>query len=99
MSFGASSDDAALRAAWQQFCARLQAAGEHAFKDENPATPLQRADAFRFLTQNLGQAFDLALETKNTRSEEHTYELKSLMRTSYDVICLKKKTKTTREVI
>src|SRR3546814_297544 len=67
MSFGASSDDAALRAAWQQFCARLQAAGEHAFKDENPATPLQRADAFRFLTQNLGQAFDLALETKNTR--------------------------------
>ena len=28
---------------------------------------LQRADAFRFLTQNLGQAFDLALETKDTR--------------------------------
>jgi len=37
------------------------------FKDYNPATPLQRADAFRFLTQNLGQAFDLALETKDTQ--------------------------------
>ncbi|HWW21890.1 MAG TPA: hypothetical protein VNZ06_13910 [Steroidobacteraceae bacterium] len=36
------------------------------FKDYNPATPLHRADAFRFLTQNLGQAFDLALETKDT---------------------------------
>lgn len=67
MSFGASPDDAALRSAWQQFCTRLQQAGERAFKDENPATPLQRADAFRFLTQNLGQAFDLALETRDTR--------------------------------
>src|SRR3546814_10184058 len=27
----------------------------------------------------------------NSRSEEHTYELKSLMRKSYAVICLKKK--------
>lgn len=67
MSFGASPDDAALRSAWQQFCAQLQEAGERVFKDENPATPLHRADAFRFLTQNLGQAFDLALETKDTR--------------------------------
>src|SRR3546814_6203675 len=28
------------------------------------------------------------------RSEEHTYELQSLMRISYAVLCLKKKTKT-----
>ncbi|MDB5970356.1 MAG: hypothetical protein JWQ90_2806 [Hydrocarboniphaga sp.] len=67
MSFGASPDDAALRSAWQQFCSQLQQAGERVFKDENPATPLHRADAFRFLTQNLGQAFDLALETKDTK--------------------------------
>jgi hypothetical protein len=67
MSFGASPDDDALRSAWQQFCSQLQQAGERVFKDENPATPLHRADAFRFLTQNLGQAFDLALETKDTR--------------------------------
>ena len=36
-----------------------------AFKDLNPASPQHRADAFRFLTQNVGQAFDLALETKD----------------------------------
>src|SRR3546814_5745640 len=30
------------------------------------------------------------------RSEEHTYELQSLMRISYAVFCLKKKTKTQR---
>ena len=35
------------------------------FKDANPADPILRADAFRFLTQNLGQAFELALETKD----------------------------------
>lgn len=67
MSFADSPDDNALRSAWQQFCAQLQQAGERAFKDANPANPLQRADAFRFLTQNLGQAFDLALETKDTK--------------------------------
>lgn len=65
MAFGDSPDDAGLRAAWVEFCQRLQAAGDQVFKDHNPPNPLQRADAFRFLTQNLGQAFDLALETKD----------------------------------
>src|SRR3546814_1440084 len=32
-----------------------------------------------------------------SRSEEHTYELPSLMRISYDVFCLKKKTTPTNE--
>jgi Protein of unknown function (DUF1214) len=63
----AGPDDEALRAAWGLFCDRLRAAGELAFKQHNPATPLHRADAFRFLTQNLGQAFDLGLETKDPR--------------------------------
>lgn len=67
MAFGDCTDDAALRAAWKQFCGKLEQAGEGIFKDHNPANPLQRADALRFLTQNLGQAFDLALETKNTK--------------------------------
>src|SRR3546814_6825658 len=31
-------------------------------------------------------------KTASARSEEHTYELQSLMRTSYAVFCLKKKT-------
>src|SRR3546814_3689946 len=40
---------------------------------------------------------DLGLDPKRfppRRSEEHTSELQSLMRTSYAVLCLKKKTKT-----
>lgn len=67
MTFGDCEDDAALREAWERFCEQLRAAGELAFKDSSPANPLQRADAFRFLTQNLGQAFDLALETRDPR--------------------------------
>jgi hypothetical protein len=67
MAFGDGPDDAALRAAWDEFCERLKSAGERVFKDHNAASGLQRADGFRFLTQNLGQAFDLALETRDTR--------------------------------
>ena len=67
MAFGDCRDDADLRAAWGEFCERLRQAGERVFKDFNPPTALHRADAFRFLTQNLGQAFDLALETRNPR--------------------------------
>lgn len=67
MAYGDGVDDAALQSAWNDFCERLRTAGELAFKDVNPGSPLERADAFRFLTQNLGQAFDLALETRDTR--------------------------------
>ena len=67
MAFGDGRDDDALHSAWNTFCDRLREAGTRAFKDYNPPTPVHRADAFRFLTQNLGQAFDLALETRDTR--------------------------------
>jgi hypothetical protein len=67
MAFGDSEHDEELRAAWHRFCDQLRDAGDLAFKDTSPANALQRADAFRYLTQNLGQAFDLALETKDTR--------------------------------
>ena len=67
MAYGDGPYDEALRTAWGAFCDRLKAAGERVFKDVNPPTSLQRADGFRFLTQNLSQAFDLALETKDTR--------------------------------
>ncbi|MCV7176911.1 DUF1214 domain-containing protein [Mycolicibacterium sphagni] len=67
MTFGDGADDAALDRAWGEFCDRLKAAGAHAFKDFNATSGAQRADAFRFLTQNLGQAFDLALETRDPR--------------------------------
>lgn len=67
MAIGDNPTDPTLRTAWQTFCRNLEAAGEQVFKDYNPATPEARVDAFRFLTQNLGQAFDLALETRDTR--------------------------------
>jgi len=67
MTFGDNEDDHVLRDAWYEFCERLKAAGDLAFKDTNPSNALQRADAFRYLTQNLSQAFDLSLETKDTR--------------------------------
>ena len=67
MAFRDGPADESLMAAWTTFCQRLQAAGEMAFKDYNPPDPMQRVDALRFLAQNLGQAFDLALETRDTR--------------------------------
>ena len=66
MAYGDGPDDAALQAAWTAFCEQLRSAGERAFKDANARSGAQRVDAFRFLTQNLGQAFDLALETRDT---------------------------------
>jgi hypothetical protein len=67
MAFGDSPHDQALRDAWRRFCRQLEAAGDRVFGDTIPAKPLHRAEGFRMLAQNLGQAFDLALETKNTR--------------------------------
>ena len=67
MAFGDSPYDESLRDAWNTFCDRLKSAGALSFKDHNPPTALHRADGLRFLTQNLGQAFDLALETKDPR--------------------------------
>jgi len=63
MAYGDGPADEALHSAWYAFCDALRVAGDKAFKDANPPSPLHRADAFRFLTQNLGQAFPLALET------------------------------------
>jgi hypothetical protein len=65
VAFGDGPDDKVLDDAWSEFCDRLKAAGAQAFKNLNATSGVQRADAFRFLTQNLGQAFDLALETRD----------------------------------
>ncbi|OBG93444.1 hypothetical protein A5698_18430 [Mycobacterium sp. E136] len=74
MAFGDGRDDAELKSAWDDFCDRLKQAGERVFKDHNGTSGIHRADGFRFLTQNLGQAFDLALETRNTRYPQiHTF--------------------------
>src|SRR3546814_2535277 len=51
---------------------------------------LQRALVFRLERRNIEAAPDI---TRAPRSEEHTSELQSLMRNSYAVFCLTKKTK------
>ncbi len=66
-NLGACPDDQALDAAWDEFCRNLQKAGKQIFKTTNPATPAMRADGFRFLTQNVSQAFALGYETKDTK--------------------------------
>src|SRR3546814_3963769 len=49
---------------------------------------------FRIMrTGSSSEAFSSIRRTTGTRSEEHTSELQSLMRISYAVFCLKKKTK------
>jgi hypothetical protein len=67
MAFGASPYDEDLRTAWRSYCDRIKEAGDLVFKDVNPATAVQRAAGFRYLTQNVALSFDFALETKNTR--------------------------------
>src|SRR3546814_8082289 len=43
------------------------------------------------MLQKLGLRYADVREDEHARSEEHTYELQSLMRISYAVFCLKKK--------
>ena len=85
MAYGDSPHDAPLQSAWAAFCDRLKAAGDQVFKDANPANPLQRADAYRFLTQNLGQAFDLALETADPAFPQIHYFTTPTMKLGGDV--------------
>lgn len=85
MAYGDGPADQALRDAWQAFCQALKVAGDQAFKNANPPNPLQRADAFRFLTQNLGQAFPLALETKDPAYPQIHYFTHPTMKLGGDV--------------
>src|SRR3546814_2444707 len=59
----------------------------------------QEAESYNFdlPAQDLGDAL-LSVAAK-ARSEEHTSELQSLMRISYAVFCLKKKTHTTYHLL
>src|SRR3546814_3513555 len=56
---------------------------------------MREADGLAPLAMYLVPSRALAGEVEAKRSEEHTSELQSLMRISYAVLCLKKKTKKT----
>jgi hypothetical protein len=85
MAFGDGPADEALRSAWHAFCDRLKDAGDKVFKEANPSSPLHRADAYRFLTQNLGQAFPLALETSDPAWPQIHYFTHPAMKLGGDV--------------
>src|SRR3546814_6471791 len=79
----------------------LQAKG-YAIPDypENPKTDKEQEIRQRY-SKALGSAVNPVLREGNSdrRSEEHTSELQSLMRISYAVFCLKKKTITKNHTI
>jgi hypothetical protein len=85
MAYGDGPADQPLHDAWHAFCDRLKHAGDKVFKDANSPAPLHRAEAYRFLTQNLGQAFDLALETKDPAFPQIHYFTHPTMKLGGDV--------------
>ena len=85
MAYGDGPADEMLRSAWEMFCDQLKAAGDKVFKDANPGAPIMRADGYHFLTQNLGQAFDLALETKDPAYPQIHYFTHPTMKLGGDV--------------
>lgn len=66
MAFGDNPVDPSLRDGWHAFCDQIKAAGDAIFKDESGASDGERTNAFRYLTQNLSQAFDIWLENRDT---------------------------------
>jgi hypothetical protein len=85
MAYGDGASDKLLGEAWHRFCDNLKAAGDQVFKDSNPTGDLMRMDGFRFLTQNLGQAFPLALETADPAYPMIHYFTHPLMKLGGDV--------------
>src|SRR3546814_5687859 len=67
---------------------RLVAITGASFSPDNPTW----RDAFVRLQERGCVVFSVAIDGSVYRSEEHTSELQSLMRISYAVFCLKKKT-------
>src|SRR3546814_7625235 len=55
-------------------------------------TPVDMHQRMAVEFARMGQKFDARAEGRPKRSEEHTSQLQSLMRISYAVFCLKKKT-------
>src|SRR3546814_6589834 len=73
-----------------------------AVRDRPDAIPAVGADILRHHRADRGADrerghLDIVPQLQRRRSEEHTSELQSLMRNSYDVFCLKKTTTTTHQ--
>ena len=62
MAYGDTEHDAMLKEAWERFCDDLKAASSYIFDDAAPATALDRARGFQFLSQNISLGMDIGLE-------------------------------------
>lgn len=61
-----SADEAVLTGrAWSDFCRALEAAGQVVLKQTSPATPLDRAEGFRYLSRLLRNALYSTLENSD----------------------------------
>lgn len=59
-------DDAVLTgSAWREFCQALEKAGEVVLRDSAPATPLDRAEGYRYLTRLLRNALYATIENSD----------------------------------
>src|SRR3546814_6539257 len=58
---------------------------------------LEVAENYPGVSEAIGRFYRALSDLRRLRSEEHTSELQSLMRTSYAVFCLKKKTTSLRK--
>ena len=65
MAYGDAPGDETLARAWADFCDTLKGAGEILFRDSAPATPLDRAVGFRFLSRSIPLALAFELENAN----------------------------------
>lgn len=63
MSGGRSDEDLASGAAWSAFCRELDEIGQELLRPGCPSTPVDVAEAYRFLTRMLRSAFELTLES------------------------------------
>src|SRR3546814_10759269 len=68
-----------------------------AYLAQAPLSAAVRRDVLAIETGDTDYMPGLTSDQKKDRSEEHTSELQSLMRISYAVFCLQKKTKTHKE--
>src|SRR3546814_3831197 len=91
--------------AWQRRCRSRKSIDEKltilAESEADPAAHRRRASLVPRLWCSLFRSVDAAsaIRSRGLRSEEHTSELQSLMRISYAVFCLKKKTQRHRNTI
>src|SRR3546814_9846821 len=83
----------------QDFDPAVQRAVHRIQSYESVRDLMHSARQLGYASVNMDLIYGLPLQTAESRSEEHTSELQSLMRISYAVFCLKKKNTTKSSIL